>query len=139
MSRDDLADIVPSPKEARGFTTIWGIAHGIAWGLLLALFAFGVPRAESVFLDCGVDLPSVTVLVIRVSHLVGTWFYVFAALLVVLLNTAWFLLDELTRRGEARSSRAWSILMLVCPLLLIVLSLVALGLPLLITDFGLSG
>ncbi len=126
MSRDDLADIVPSPKkEARGFTRIWGIAHGIAWGLLLLLLGFGVPRVEVIFKDFNVDLPGVTVLVIRASHLVVG----FVPLLLVLLGADWFLLDVLSRRGEVRPARAWSVLMLVCPLLLIALALVALVQP----------
>ncbi len=130
MSKADLADTVPSPKqEARGFTRNWGIAHGIAWGLLLAFLTFGVPRALSIFRDFNVDLPYFTVLVIRASHLVVTLSYVFAALLGILLGTAWFLLNTLNERGEFRSSRAWSVLMLACPLLLIALAVMALGSP----------
>lgn len=130
MSREDLADILPSPKkETRGFSRTWGIAHGIAWGLLFVLLSFGVPRVEAIFKDFGIGLPGVTVLVIRASHLVVRLFYVLAPLLVILLGTVWFLLDALTKQGEVRSARAWSVLVFVSPLLLIVLSLVALVLP----------
>ena len=140
MSRDDLADISPSPKKAtRGFTPTWGIAHGIAWGLLFVLLAFGVPRVEAIFKDFGVDLPGATILVIRASHLVVGFFYFLAALLLILLGTAWSLLDALTRRGEVRSARAWSILMFAAPLLLIVLAALAVGLPMLGMGNGLDG
>jgi type II secretory pathway component PulF len=123
---DDLSDVVPAPKRAQGSLTRFGlIAHGIAWGLLLVLFVFVVPRIETNFIDFGVPLPQVTNLAIRASHMVVA----LGSLTVVVLGTDWLMWNAQSGRGESELSRAWFVLMLAAPLLGIALTLVALALP----------
>ena len=101
------------------------IVHCIAWGLLLALLAFVVPRVEANFNDYGVPLPHVTILVIRASHRV----VVFASLAVLVLVADGLMRNARSRRSGSGLARAWSVLMLACPLFMIALALVALALP----------
>ncbi len=111
------------------------IAHGIAWGLLLALLALVVPRVEANFTDFGVPLPQVTILVIRVSHQVVA----LMSLTLVVLGADWLMRYAHSVRADSGLSRAWSVLMLVCPLAWIALTLVALALPLFTIMHRLSG
>jgi hypothetical protein len=137
---DDLSDSLLSARKAPGGSTLLlRLACDIAWGLLLMLLLFVVPRVEVIFQDFGVPLPRVAGLVIRASHLVQIHLVVVAPLLVVLLGADWLIRDALFPPGEAGVSRAWSLLMLAAPLILIALVLVALGLPLLNIDHRLSG
>ncbi len=101
------------------------IAHGIAWGLLLVLLAFVVPRMEAKFTDFGIPLPQLTIRVIRVSHQV----LALTALILGVLVADGLMWNAQSARGESEWSRAWSLLMLVAPLLGIALTLVALALP----------
>jgi type II secretory pathway component PulF len=89
--------------------------------------AFAVPRFVALFNDFGVALPAATILVIRASRQLVA----LVLLVLVLLVADWFLLSTRTDRGVTRVSGPWSVLMLACPLLLIALTLVALGVPLL--------
>jgi len=101
------------------------IIHGMLWVVLLALYAFGVPKIEAIVNDFGVPLPELTVRVIQVSH----FLIVLSVLTVLLLVTDWRVLGALSRRDDALGLRYWSVLRIVTPLLLIVLTLVALILP----------
>jgi type II secretory pathway component PulF len=139
---DDLSDFLPSARKAAGGSTLfWRLACDIAWGLLLMILLFAVPRVEVIFQDFGIPLPRVTSLVIRASHLVRIYLVVAVApLFVVLLGADWLIRDALFPPSEAGMSRTWSVLMLAVPLLLIAVVLMALGLPLLTIDVSpLSG
>jgi type II secretory pathway component PulF len=96
----------------------------------------------AIFKDFGVPLPRLTNLVIQASHVVNwAWSPVVAILLVllVLLGADWLMLNAQSERGEEGWAMAWSMLMFVCPLLLIALTLLALFLPLLTIMTRLSG
>jgi type II secretory pathway component PulF len=116
--------------------TSYGLTvHRVAWGLLVALFAFVVPRAEAIFADFDSPLPRLTVLVIRASH----WVVPFASLVLGLLGADWLIMNARSERDGAGLVRAWSVLMFALPLLLIALTLTALVLPLLSIMTTLSG
>src|SRR4051794_21259648 len=65
------------------------MAHGIAWGLYLAILVFGVPWAETAFVDFGVPLPRTTVLVIQASR--GA--VVIVPLFLLLVTADWLMLS----------------------------------------------
>ena len=135
MSKDDPWPVKPSSQRAEETPSPFGlIAHCIAWGLFLVLLALIVPRIEAIFLDFGIPLPRLTLLLIRASHLVSwasTPLVALPTLLLVLLGVDWLILNIRPERGEAGLARTWSALMLASPLLLIALALAALVSPLL--------
>ena len=75
--------------------------HGIAWGLFLLLFALGVPRIEMVFNEYDIPLPRLTNVVFRASHAQT----VFISLILVLAGADWFVLEKLSKRGDALGRR----------------------------------
>jgi type II secretory pathway component PulF len=134
--KDDLIDIPPSEKgTVPGSIRSRLIAHGTAWWLFLMLSGFGMPRTETIFADFGIPMPQLTILAIRASHsVVGL-----VSSILVLLGVDWFVLDALSRRGDVGRSRSWSALMVATPLVMIVLTLVAMSLPLFGCRMRLSG
>jgi type II secretory pathway component PulF len=136
MLDEDLQDGTPPRKSAVSRSTRFRlIVHGIAWGVLLALLAFGVPRVETVFADFGVPLPDVTILVIQASHRI-----VASVLLTLLLLVAdGLVLDAFRRRGDFQRARSWSLLMIATPLSMVAVMLWALLLPMLTCMPRLSG
>jgi type II secretory pathway component PulF len=132
---DDRSVLVPAPERIGGSSTRFGlIAHEIAWGFLLVLLAFVVPRVEANFIDYGIALPQVTSLVIWASHQVVA--FTSLALVVLVVDG---LMRNTSERGGSGLSRAWSVLMLVSPLAWIALTLLALALPFFTIDPHFSG
>jgi type II secretory pathway component PulF len=136
MSNDGVAEIEPAGKGGSPpLTRFRFIAHGVVWGIWLGLFIFGVPGIESILRDYNFPLPRAAVFVIWAAHQVIALIF----LTLVLLGVDWFVLEFLSRRGVIDLSQTWSTLMFATPLLLIVLTLIAMSLPLFTSDFGLSG
>jgi hypothetical protein len=136
MSKDHVSEIESAGKgRSPPLTRFRFIAHGVVWGLWLGLFIFGVLGIESILRDYNFELPRVAVFVIWAAHQV----IALILLVLVLLGLDWFVLESLSRRGEIDLSQTWSTLMFATPLLLIVLTLIAMGLPLFTSDFSLSG
>ena len=82
------------PTESQGPSTalkvlgVCLVAGGaVAWFLILAMFAFGVPRFEEIFSNFDVEagLPALTQALIAVSHFEKAWWHVllFAGLLLL--------------------------------------------------------
>jgi hypothetical protein len=141
MSKDDLSDFVTptSVKKAPWRKGFGPIIHGIVWFAIIALLFFVVPRFESIFNDFGVDLPPLTKVLIKASHLVVKLAVVLVPLLVVMVVLDGQVLSALSRKGDVGKSLAWSIVMLTLPLLILGLLLVGLILPLFILIGRLSG
>jgi type II secretory pathway component PulF len=118
-----------------GSTRVGFLVHLVAWGLLLALLTLGVPKAEAIFADGAFPLPRATSQVIEASHLARRfpWF------ILIPIAADWFALAPYSCRDHTRSSLNWSIGSLTIPLALIVATILALLLPALSADFGLSG
>jgi hypothetical protein len=136
MSNDDLSEIKPAGNGGSPpLTRFRFIVHGIVWGICLTLFIVRVREIDSILKDYNFPLPRAAVFVIWAAHQVIVLIFLF----LVLLGVDWFVLEFLSRRGEIDLSQTWSTLMFATPLLLIVLTLVAMSLPLFTSDFGLSG
>ncbi len=132
----DFADFTPIPaKGAARSPRRWLIAHAVAWGAWLIVLTVVERKFEAIFQDFGVDLPGMTVLVIKVGH-TGM---LLAPLLLIVLGADWVVLNTMDRRGEARGHRAWAIAMLIAPLLLFGATIVALVIPLISLETRLSG
>jgi len=126
MSSHDLSDFAPKGKPAVGGSTrLLRVASGLAWGLVLALLVFGVPKVRGIYADFGLDLPRASVLVLQATD----WLTAHAPTLLVLLGTAW-IVREILSGGEGARNRGWWVGMVVVPLLLLALMVVALGVPL---------
>jgi type II secretory pathway component PulF len=136
MLEDELADFMTYRKRPNAWL-MWLrlMCHGIAWGLLVALLAFGVPRFEAVFSDFGVPLPEVTIRVIQASHITS----VLIALILLLLVADGFVLADFDRRGVIEGSRRWSTVMIMTPLVLVAVTMVGVILPCLNVMQKLSG
>src|SRR5689334_21685547 len=98
---------------------------GIAWAVFLALLVFGVPKVFRIYIDRGFDLPSATVKLVKCSE----WVIVHAPLLLVLMSAGWIMPDAYRRDETSQRWSAWGIASLI-PLILLVLTLLALILPL---------
>jgi len=133
---DELLDFSLNRKSAaRDKARFRLIVHALAWGLLLALLAFVVPKVEGIFADFNIPVPRFTILVFRTSHFVA----VLVPLFVGLLGADWLILKVLREPGDAELARAWSALMFACPLILMALTLMALVPPFLTIMSPLSG
>ncbi|HEY7427961.1 MAG TPA: hypothetical protein VH682_27255 [Gemmataceae bacterium] len=98
-------------------------AHAILWGLwMLLLFAF-VPRCESIFRKVNLKLPTATELVLSLTH--G---FIPSALLLVLIFLA---IDGAvySRLRRSVAQKLWSGLMTVVPVVVIILTCVAICIP----------
>jgi type II secretory pathway component PulF len=136
MPEDELADFMTYRKSAKAWLTwLRLIIHGISWGLLVALLAFGVPRFEPIFSDFGIPLPEVSIRVIEASHMVG----LLLVMIVLLLVADGFVLEAFDRRGAFEGARCWSTLMIATPLLLAAVTVVGVILPWLNVMQKLSG
>lgn len=137
MLINELLDSSPSAKawDKWGSAVFCLYAHGIAWGLFLAILVYAVPRAEAIFADFGIPLPRQTSFLFRASHRA----FALVAVLWVLMYVDWLMIKALSRRGKVTLSQAWPALMLIAPLLLIVWTLVVLVLPFLTIMPRLSG
>ncbi len=116
------------------------MVHGCAWGLLLVTLRFGVPRVEAILKDFGIPLPRATIGLIEASHALvrpGTSLAGLTLVLALVLACDTLMLQML--RGHEGAARAWSIFMLATPLCLIVLIIVAFGLPFFTIMTRLSG
>jgi len=129
---DDLLDVSPSKKAGRRSMFARHVAHGIAWGVLLATLILGVPTIEPIFTDFGVPLPNLTTWVIQASH----WPSALLLLTVLLLVADRFVLAALLRRGDVVEVRSWSLLMIAPPILMVAATLWALILPMWIVMQG---
>jgi hypothetical protein len=140
MSKDDLSDFVSTSSKKGPWRRGTGqIVRGIAWSLSLALLLFAVPRFELVFLDFGVDLPRMTKVWIKASHFAVKFVVVLVPLLVGLMVLDDRVSSSLSRKGEVGKSLAWSVVMLVVPLVVLALALLGLVLPLFTPMSPLSG
>ena len=99
--------------------------HGAIWGLFLVLLMCGVPIIETFFSDFGIPLTDMTTLVIQASHQVTA--LVLSTFLLLCVDG--FVLSVRSSRGEVGVSRAWHALMIAPPLVMSVLTLLALSLP----------
>ncbi len=132
----DLADFVAPPEKGMARSSRrWLMAHGVAWGLLMVVLVGVVRKFEPIFQDFGVDLPGMTVVVIKAAHL-GI---LLVPLFLILMGADWAVLNALDRRGQARRYRAWAIAMLIATLLLLGATIVALVMPLISLQTRLSG
>jgi type II secretory pathway component PulF len=124
-----LEDEVGFKPTARG-PWLLVIIHEMLWiglGLLLYLV---VPRFEAIFADFGVDLPALTVLLVKISRFVVRYWWVVLAMLVLLAPVDRAILEHLRRSpGGRRAVRLWSGLVIALPLAAFVLMVVALFFP----------
>ena len=74
-----------------------------------------------VFNEYDIPLPRLTNVVFRASHAQT----VFISLILVLAGADWFVLEKLSKRGDALGASSWSAIMIATPLLLIALTLAA--------------
>jgi type II secretory pathway component PulF len=133
---DERWDFMPiREKSERRLNYLRLIAHCTVWCMLLVLLACGVPRFEAVFADFGIPLPNLTILVIEASHLA----LAVIASTVLLLVADWFVMARFARRGDVVSVRAWSLLMIATPVVMLALTLGGLILPMLTITQRLSG
>jgi hypothetical protein len=143
MSKDDPVALGPSSKSIRLRSTLLRlIAHAIAWGLCLGLFVFGVSRIEAIFDDFNMPLPRCTAFVISVAHrIIRYQGLITAGLIVIISSSEWFMPFAVSGQEKSDSFRRLSRLLLATPLVLIVLTLIALSPPLftLMTPLNLSG
>ena len=139
MVVDDLSDFVPKSGKLglrRSSVRTGGIGLAIAWGMILAVVVFAVPKFEGIFRDFGVELGGLTKLVVWASHASIE----FGLAILVLLGFNQFMSDQLsTGKDGGPGIRAWSSLMLVLPLGAVLLLVVALGLPIVGLISKLSG
>jgi hypothetical protein len=136
MAKDDVSDIEPAGKGASPPSIRRRlIAHGVAWGICLGLFVVGVRVIDSILKDYNFPLPRAAVFVIWAAHQVIALIF----LILVLLGVDWFVLESLSRRREIELSQTWAVLLIAIPLVLVLLTLIALSLPLFTSDDGLSG
>jgi hypothetical protein len=108
---------------------------GLTWELLLVTLVFGAPRARACFADYGIPLSFFTVLILATSKSV----IAYAPQLLALLGAVWLAHDTLIARRETRASRGISGILSAIPVLLLALTLIALGLPLLDVTLKLKG
>ncbi len=141
MSKADLADIGSSDKSAHIRSTLFRlIACGVSWGLCLGFLVVVVPRIESIFKDFGIPLPRNTVFVISAAHRVVRYQWLIAVWLILVNSGAeWFMFVTVSRPGKRDTPRRWSGLIVATPLVLIMLTLIALSLPLFTIMTRLSG
>jgi hypothetical protein len=141
MSKDDLSDFVTTTpaKKSAGRQGSAPIIHGIAWCVCLGLLFFVVPKFESIFKDFGIDLPWLTKVLVKASHLMVKFGVVLVPLFVVMMFVDGQILARLSRNGDVGKSLAWSVVMLAVPLVVLVLVLVGLVLPLTTIMTRLSG
>ena len=119
MSNDDLSGFATTTSVEEGTLgegASGPIIHGIAWFAVLALLFFVVPRFESVFNDFGVDLPQLTKLAVKASHLVVKFALLLGPLVVVLMVLDGKVLAALRQKGDVGQALAWSAFMMAVPL-----------------------
>jgi hypothetical protein len=124
-----------TPPSAR-LTWICSALHVPAWALLFLSLIFLVPKFEMIFADFGIDLPAITKVAVRASHLV-----VSSGILVIpaVIGTALTLDFLLLGRGSARDPLGWSLIGLLLPLGLFAATVAALLIPLISLHTRLSG
>src|SRR5277367_2224945 len=110
MSNDDLSDFATSSSKKgpwrRGTGPIIPIIHGIVWCFSMAVLFFVVPRVERIFIDFGIDLPWLTKVLVKASHLVVKFALVLVPLLVVLMVLDGRVMASLSRKGEIGAALA---------------------------------
>jgi type II secretory pathway component PulF len=128
---DDLANVEPVRKVIQPRSIRFRlIARAIAWGLCLGLFVFVVPRIEAVFAEYNLPLPQNTDFAISAAHRVIRFrWLILVGLILVIPGAEWLTPVMLSGPTKSDMSRALSTLMLAIPLVLIVLTLIALSSP----------
>jgi hypothetical protein len=117
-----------SQKAVSGRAIAIGIAQAALWGVLGSTVMGAIPQFQKVFTDFGVDLPGVTRLVIVVSSLLYSYWYL-AILAAVLLN--WGVVSLLWSNPEAVvARRAWYVATWLAPVALLAFVMIALLVPL---------
>ncbi len=140
MTHADLSDIDFEKSRRGGRGSAGLVVTALAWGSMLALLAFVVPKFETIFKDFGVDLGRMTSLSIHASHLLVDYLYVFAPLALVVVGLDAWHRDALQRRkGDPRPGLAWSLATLGFPLAVVVGSILGLGWSLIILQLRLRG
>jgi hypothetical protein len=141
MSKDDLSDFVATTtvKNTRWRVGSGPIIHGIAWFVCLALLFFVVPRVEAIFKDFGVDLPLLTKVLVKASHLAVKFALLLVPLVVFLMVLDGKVMAALRQRGDDGQALAWSAFMMAAPLVVVAVVVVGLVLPMVTITSRLSG
>lgn len=109
----------------------WLAAHGVAWGVVLILAAFGMPRIASHFADFGVPLSKFTSNVLWACR----WPVLSTTAALVVLAFDFVALNRLARRGDAEGLQIWAKWMLACAGIVLALMLWAVALPFFTMDY----
>lgn len=124
MSNADFVDFIPKDRGRPRTGFVGLIAPALAWGLVLAILAFVVPRFEVIFKDFGISLSWMTRLVVGASRFSLAWLGV----VVVLLVADSIVRESLAMRKDGPGwSKVWSTSMLLLPMAAFIVLVVTLG------------
>lgn len=126
---DDQMAVRHDASTALAAARISAGLHALAWGVLLLVLLFVVPRFTRTFEDFGSALPQFSVLVIKASMLAIAYWYAFLLLGLIATAADWAVLFWLSSNKQKTIRRLWSILMLTLPLVLIAAVILGVALP----------
>jgi tRNA A-37 threonylcarbamoyl transferase component Bud32 len=119
----------PSKSDQRpGGAIRWTVFHSVLWAALFAAFLLLVPAFQGMFDDFGVEVPGLTLLMIKISYGLSRFWHIVVPLGMVGMAFDFAILFLLGKVGRRVQSLAGLLLLLV-PLALGGLLLLSLGLP----------
>jgi type II secretory pathway component PulF len=134
-----MSDPAAPPKGVAGSPAVLIVAHVLCWGSLVAGVLVFVPRMKMVMADFGVDLPSGTIIALKIVDLLVNKLWVAAALAVAVGAIDAAILTS-RDRGRPDEGRWWLLLwFLGVPLMLIAGLVWAIAIPLSTIDMRLTG
>ena len=109
----------PPQEDRRWDAPFHAAAHTAAWCGVLWFFCFDVDRYKMVFMDFGLELPGIVMLIINVSDIVVKYWYVNVIALLIFIGvdtTACFAFKK------AVSQWLWTAAMLIIPVTVLVVA-----------------
>ncbi len=128
-------------SEAKAFplTAVFVLLDGILWLAWLALVLFYVPHMFGIFRDFNMKLPWITETFLALTRWVQAYWYVLGLFFVPCLALDAVITFLLYRQpGTRLGARLWMVLMLLLPLAVLLISGLALYLPMVKLQEGLS-
>jgi type II secretory pathway component PulF len=128
-----------SEAKAASLTVVFVLLDAVLWLAWLALVLFYVPHMEHTFRDFNMKLPWITESFLALTRWVPVYWYVLGLFFVPCLAADAIITFLLFRKpGTREVARLWTVLMLLLPAAVLLISGLALYLPMLKLHEGLS-
>jgi hypothetical protein len=117
----------PKARRYSLVPALWAIViHAVAFGAILAVLVFVVPKFEAIFSNMGIALPTLTRAIIAASHIAREWFFALFPMFLVLDAGVCLLLQYF---AGPRARRWWSVILFLMTAVVIATLGLGLGLP----------